>query len=66
MAAEVEAKNASFQVGAVKPLFAAFPQNSAVPFDASADGKRFVIVTVGQEQSVPLTLVVNWPALLRQ
>ena len=66
MAAEVEAKGASFQVGAVKPLFAAFPQNSSGPLDVSADGKRFVIVSVVQGQGSPITLVVNWPAKIGQ
>jgi Tol biopolymer transport system component len=62
MAAEVEAKEGSFQVGAVKPLFTAFPHSSSAPFDVSADGKRFVIVSVEEGQSPPITLVVNWPA----
>ena len=66
MAAEVEAKEGSFQVGAVKSLFTALPYNSGAPFDVSADGKRFVIVSVGQEQGAPITLVVNWPAKIGQ
>jgi len=66
MAADVEAKEGSFQVGAVKPLFAAFPQSSAAPFDVSADGKRFVVVSVVEGQSSPITLVVNWPAKIGQ
>ncbi|HXX22890.1 MAG TPA: protein kinase [Terriglobia bacterium] len=64
MAAEVEAKEGSFQVGAVTPLFAAFPQDSAVPFDVSADGKRFLIVSI-PDQSSSITLLVNWPELLK-
>jgi len=64
MAAEVDAKGGSFQVGAVRPLFAAFAQDSAMPFDVSADGKRFLIVSV-PEQSSALTLLVNWPELLK-
>jgi Tol biopolymer transport system component len=65
MAAEVEAKGGSFQVGAVKPLFTSFAEDSATPFDVSADGKRFLIVSVPQEQSSPITLLVNWPELLK-
>ncbi len=64
MAAEVDAKGGSFQVGAVKPLFAAFAQDSAMPFDVSADGKRFLIVSV-PEQSSSITLLINWPELLK-
>jgi len=61
-AAEVEAKEASFQVGAVKPLFTALPQPSSEPFDVSADGKRFIIVSLVEGPVPPITLVVNWPA----
>jgi hypothetical protein len=64
MAAEVDAKGGSFQVGAVTPLFAAFPEDAAMPFDVSADGKRFVIVGV-PAQSSPITLLVNWPAAIK-
>jgi Tol biopolymer transport system component len=64
MAAEVDANGGSFQVGAVTPLFAAFVQDAAMPFDVSADGKRFLIVSV-PEQSSPFTLLVNWPELLK-
>jgi Tol biopolymer transport system component len=62
MAAEVEAKKESFQVGAVKPLFTALPQNTGAPFDVTADGKRFIIVSVAEGQISPIRLVVNWPA----
>jgi Tol biopolymer transport system component len=65
MAAEVDAKGGSFQVGWVTPLFAAFPEDAAMPFDVSADGKRFLIVSVPQEQSAPITLLVNWPAAIK-
>jgi Tol biopolymer transport system component len=65
-AAEVEAKEGSFQVGAVKPLFAASPQRWGAPFEVSADGKRFVIVSIVEGQSSPITLVVNWPAKIGQ
>jgi hypothetical protein len=64
MVAEVDAKGGSFQVGAVTPLFAAFPEDAATPFDVSADGKRFLIVSV-PEQSSTLTLLVNWPARIK-
>ena len=64
MAGEVDGKGGSFQVGAVTPLFAAFAQDSAMPFDVSADGKRFLIVSV-PEQSSAITLLINWPELLK-
>ena len=65
MAGEVDGKGGSFQVGAVKPLFAAFAEDSAMPFDVSADGKRFLIVSA-PEQSSAITLLINWPELLNK
>ena len=35
-------------------------------WDMTADGQRFLINTVGGSVSAPLTLVENWPALLRK
>jgi hypothetical protein len=36
-------------------------------YDVSADGKKIVVVTLAVEQgSQPLTLVVNWPSLLKK
>jgi len=35
-----------------------------VPFDVSADGKRFLIVSTPKEGSA-ITVVVNWPELLK-
>jgi hypothetical protein len=65
MAAEVGTTSGSFQVGAVTPLFAAVVEDFAMPFDVSADGKRFVIAIAPQEQSSPITLLINWPELLK-
>lgn len=67
MVAEVNGSGSAFAVGAVRPLFTlpAFGGGSA--YDATPDGQRF-LVNAPSEQStaVPITLVVNWPALLRQ
>ncbi len=36
-------------------------------YDVSADGQRFLIVTpIGSESTPPISLVQNWPVLLRQ
>jgi hypothetical protein len=37
-------------------------------YDVSADGQRFLInpALVGQTATAPITLVVNWPALLKK
>lgn len=69
MSAEISEQASSALIGKVQPLFQANP----VPFapecmyDVTPDEKKFLVVTVAQEQGThPLTLVVNWPALLRK
>ncbi len=54
-------------IGKDRPLF----QTNALigpgwPYDVSADGKKFVVANQKQAQtSQPLTLVINWPSLLK-
>ena len=37
------------------------------PYDTAPDGQRFLVrATPGREASQPLTVIVNWPALLKQ
>lgn len=69
MSAEISEQGSSVVIGRVQPLFQANPVPRAPEcmYDVTADGKKFVIVTLGGEQGAqPLTLVVNWPALLKK
>jgi Tol biopolymer transport system component len=68
MAAAVNGQRATFEVGAARPLFEIRPRTGLGPFyDVSADGQRFLVNTmVDQGTSTPITLVVNWPALLKK
>lgn len=68
MSAEISEQGASLVIGKVAPLFQANPIPSpGRPYDVSADGQKFVVATQGvQQTSKPLTLVVNWPALLKK
>ena len=53
------ATGASFDVGAVRPLFGTRPKLSGFPYDL-ADGQRFLVNTLVEEaSSTPITLVVN-------
>jgi len=54
----------TFEVGAVRPLFDT--PASIVGYDVSPDGQRFLVNTLVEENSAPITLVVNWPALLKK
>jgi len=69
MSVEISEQGASLAIGKVAPLFQAEPLSISYhwPYDVSADGKKFVVATEGvQKTSEPLTLVVNWPALLKK
>jgi serine/threonine protein kinase len=68
IAAQVNAEASELQVAAVRPLFDSRAKLILrYPYDVSADGQRFLINRVsGQESPGPITLVVNWPALLKK
>jgi eukaryotic-like serine/threonine-protein kinase len=69
MAVPVNTDAGSFQAGIPKPLF----QAHLVPFSSwrniyvpSPDGQRFLMLTpAGEAKEEPITVVVNWPALLK-
>ncbi|OGU68854.1 MAG: hypothetical protein A3H45_09005, partial [Ignavibacteria bacterium RIFCSPLOWO2_02_FULL_55_14] len=68
MAVEVSSKGQTFVVGAVRPLFEIRATPGFVDtYDATADGKRFLVNTiVGEISASPVTLVVNWDEELRK
>jgi eukaryotic-like serine/threonine-protein kinase len=56
--------------GSVEPstpheLFA-LPIVEVAPYDVAPDGQRFLIPGTPQKAAQPLTLIVNWPALLKK
>jgi hypothetical protein len=68
MAAPVSGEGSAFQVGAVQSLFETRARAgvNAKPYDVSADGQRFLINTLVDAASAPITLVVNWTAALKK
>jgi serine/threonine protein kinase len=69
MSAEITEQESSLLIGKVQSLF----QVNPVPFaggsnyDVTGDGKKFVVASLAASQvSEPLTVVVNWIALLKQ
>lgn len=66
--AEISAVGSRLVVGNVAPLFQVNVATSLGWFyDVSTDGKRFVVLNQDPRQATePLTLVVNWPALLKK
>jgi Tol biopolymer transport system component len=65
VAAGVTANGSRFDVGAVQRLFAVPMVDGFWPYDVSPDGQRFLVNTLS-EAVAPLTVVVNWPAGLKE
>jgi len=68
MAVEVKAAAGTLETGSRAQLFnpRSPPQPENLRFDVSADGQRLLALTVAEEAvSAPVTVVVNWTALLR-
>jgi hypothetical protein len=36
------------------------------PYDTAPDGQRFLVRATPEQAGKPLTVIVNWPALLKQ
>jgi len=66
MAAEVSARSSSFEVGAIRTLFEIRPYGVFARFDVSTDGQRFIVPFEAGTSTTAITLVVNWPADLKQ
>jgi Tol biopolymer transport system component len=67
MAVTVTAQGSKFSAGAAQPLFKSRPSLWRYPYDVSPDGQRFLVISPTDEgDSPPITLVVNWPALLKK
>jgi hypothetical protein len=61
MAAAVNGKGSSFEVGGVKPLFRPRIAPGRDQYDVTADGQRFLIDVLPEETvAPPITVVVNW------
>jgi Tol biopolymer transport system component/tRNA A-37 threonylcarbamoyl transferase component Bud32 len=67
MAAAVNAKGSSFEVGAVKPLFQTHATAYRYSYDVTPDGQRFLISTAPEQPgTAPITIVLNWAAGLKK
>ena len=70
MAVTVNGAGSAIEVGAVRSLFdtrAPSAINSRAAYDVSPDGQRFLVNTLAEQAApAPITLVVNWRALLKR
>jgi serine/threonine protein kinase len=69
MAVKIQESGTSLSIGRAQALFQTNPpatQWASWRYDVTADGKRFIVVTrlPAPPSAEPITLVVNWPALL--
>jgi hypothetical protein len=48
-------------------LFTPIADNHLSPYEVASDGQRFLVRATREKQAgQPLTLIVNWPALLKE
>ncbi|HXT87058.1 MAG TPA: hypothetical protein VN745_08550, partial [Verrucomicrobiae bacterium] len=68
MSAQISEKQGSLVIGKTQELFKIGAGRGGLGpmYDASADGKRFVVAEQTGQDITPLTVVVNWPALLKK
>ena len=69
MSAEVKISGSGFVVGAVRPLFRTRPYFGYFTgnlFDVTPDGQRFIVPYDEGEPNRVITLVANWPAVVKK
>jgi Tol biopolymer transport system component len=67
MVATVDGQGSGFQISAVQALFETRARiNQRAMYDVTPDGQSFLINTIVEQAVQPITLVVNWPALLKK
>jgi eukaryotic-like serine/threonine-protein kinase len=60
MAADVKTDTASFEIGAIHPLFQSRQMGMSYRYDVSKEGQRFLVNAGLKEDLSPITLVTNW------
>ena len=66
MAAPVTETGGSLEIGVPRQLFKVDDYHLTPIFDVTPDGRRFIVTTFDDQASASITLVINWPALLRK
>ena len=69
MSADVTTTGESLSVGKVRPVCQAHMlalSNVRGAYDVTAEGRKIAVITTSNEPSEPLTLVANWPALIKK
>jgi Tol biopolymer transport system component len=68
MAVDVGLGNGNVELGAPHRLFStSMPTGNSYPYDVARDGQRFLVQQLLPESAAPpLTVILNWPALLKK
>jgi hypothetical protein len=69
MAVPVKGTGAAFDVGSAQPLFTVRPRDQflGIPYDVTGGGERFLVNTFVEQRTPPsISLIVNWPGLLKK
>ena len=64
MAVDVSVSGGALVIGTAHPLFSVNAQLSGGAYDVSADGQRFLVNTLSDENQVPMSLVLNWRTIV--
>ena len=68
MAVDINGAGSSFEAGRPRPLFQMMnpiPASGTSPYDVTADGQRFIVITGEAGQASTINVVVNWDAELK-
>ncbi|MGH9368348.1 MAG: protein kinase domain-containing protein, partial [Thermoanaerobaculia bacterium] len=65
LAVEFRVRDGNIEVATPRPLFGGRPLPLSTALDVTHDGKRILLAIPAEQGSHALTLVANWPALLR-
>jgi serine/threonine protein kinase/Tol biopolymer transport system component len=70
MVVQVKAEGNRFEIGAPQPLFEMpignLPLNGSPFYDVTRDGRRFIVSAAVPAPPMPMTVVLNWTAELKQ
>jgi len=67
MAASLKETVDSIEPAAPRELFAiSAPGTFMSPYEVSSDGQRFLVLSAREETTQSVSVIVNWPALLKK
>lgn len=65
-AVSLEQSGDDLTIGTPTPLFTIAPRPQCRPYDVSADGQRFIVDTVAEQESPNAVAIANWKARLKK